>query len=234
MGYSYDSRIRFSELGEDRRLSVNSIVDYFQDCAIFHSEKVEQGLETLEKRNKAWVLSSWQIVVSQRPGIGTEVNIGTSTYDFKGFYGYRNFLMETKEKELVAMSNSIWVYMDLETKAPARIVPEEILVYGQDPRLDMEYAPRKIVIPGESVAMDAFMVQRYHLDVYHHVNNGQYVRMASAYIPGDFEIHQMRAEYKNQAILGSVIVPMVHEKDGVYTVTLADQQGQPYAVVEFR
>ena len=44
----------------------------------------------------------------------------------------------------------------------------------------------------------------------------------------------MRAEYKNQAVLGSVIVPKVHEQNGVYTVVLGSPSGETFAVVELK
>ena len=44
----------------------------------------------------------------------------------------------------------------------------------------------------------------------------------------------MRAEYKNQAVLDSVIVPKVHEQEGVYTVVLDSPAGETFAVVELR
>lgn len=234
MSYSFSSRVRFSEIGEDRKLTVGSMINYFQDCSNFHSTKVDLGLEILEKRKKAWVLSAWQVDISSRPGMGEEIIISTWPYDFKGFYGYRNFVIQTKTGIPIAHANSIWVYLDIETGMPARIIEEEVVGYQIEPRLNMEYAPRKISIPGTGVAQASFTVRRHDLDLYHHVNNGKYIQMAGEYLPPRFEIKQLRAEYKNQAILGSVIKPFVTEEQGIYTVVLADEEGSAYAVVEFR
>jgi len=234
MSYSFNSRIRFSEIGEDRQLTVNSIINYFQDCSNFHSEMLDLGIETLEKRQRAWMLSAWQININRRPVMGEEVTISTWPYDFKGFYGYRNFVLQTKSGEMIAYANSIWVYLNSVSGSPVRINPQEVEGYGIEEKLDMEYAPRKIVIPQESSKKESFTVMRHHLDVYHHVNNGQYIQMAIEYIPADFQIRQLRAEYKNQAVLGSRIMPLVSCKEGIYTVILADEEKQPYAVIEFQ
>jgi len=234
MSYSFDSRIRFSELGEDRKLTINSIINYFQDCSNFHSQMLDLGIETLEKRQRAWMLSAWQINIKRRPVMGEEVTISTWPYDFKGFYGYRNFVLQTKVGEIIAYANSIWVYLNSVTGSPVRIDPQDVDRYGMEEKLNMEYAPRKIVIPQESTKKESFTVMRHHLDVYHHVNNGQYIQMAIEYIPADFEIHQLRVEYKNQAVLGSVITPLVSCKEGIYTVTLANEENLPYAVVAFQ
>ena len=80
---------------------------------------------------------------------------------------------------------------------------------------------------------EAFAVQKHHLDTNHHVNNCQYVQMAMDYLPADFRIHQMRAEYKQQARLHDVICPARAVEDTKTTILLNDQKSEPYAIVEF-
>ena len=57
--------------------------------------------------------------------------------------------------------------------------------------------------------------------------------MAMDYLPEDFCIHQMRAEYKQQARLNDVICPARATEDNKTTILLNDQKNEPYAVVEF-
>ena len=54
------------------------------------------------------------------------------------------------------------------------------------------------------------------------------------YLPENFKIHQMRAEYKQQARLNDVICPARAVDENKTTVLLNDQKGEPYAVVEFK
>ena len=92
----------------------------------------------------------------------------------------------------------------------------------------------KIVLPEDYEQQDSFAVQKHHLDTNHHVNNCQYVQMAMDYLPENFKIHQMRAEYKQQARLNDVICPARAVDENKTTVLLNDQKGEPYAVVEFK
>ena len=39
MSYSFESRVRFSEIGEDGCLTLPGVLDYFQDCCTFESEQ---------------------------------------------------------------------------------------------------------------------------------------------------------------------------------------------------
>ena len=217
--YKFSSRIRYSEVDSKGILSLESLLDYFQDCSTFHSEDVGVGLGYLKERHLAWVLSAWQIVVDRYPRLCEEVRIGTAPYGFKGFFGYRNFLMETEEGERLACANTLWI----------------------EDRLPMDYAPRKIALPAEGgTEKEPLEVGRRHLDTNNHVNNGQYIRMAREHLPTEYMgerldlfLRQMRAEYKRQAYLGDKIYPVVYENGEIAAVSLNNREGQPYCIVEF-
>ena len=82
--YSFESRIRYSETDSDGRLTLLSLMDYFQDCSTFQSEDLGVGLSFLRERKVVWVLSSWQIAIERLPEMGERVSVGTFPYDFKG------------------------------------------------------------------------------------------------------------------------------------------------------
>ena len=64
--YTFDSRIRYSEIDRSGRLSIPAVVDYFQDCSAFQSEELGVGVEYLANKKRAWILNSWQIVLERR------------------------------------------------------------------------------------------------------------------------------------------------------------------------
>ena len=88
-------------------------------------------------------------------------------------------------------------------------------------------------MPQDCTALESFPVGRHHLDTNDHVNNGQYIAMAEEYLPEDFEASLLRVEYRAQAKLHDVIVPMVHRGENEFTVGLCDEAGKPYAVVAY-
>lgn len=141
--YQFNSRIRYSEVDSSGSLSMESLLDYFQDCSTFHSEDLGVGVEYLTKRHLAWVMSSWQIVADRYPRLGERVVIGTAPYELKGFFGYRNFLMETEEGERLACANTLWTLMDMENMRPAKPTAKMLEAYVMEEKLPMDYAPRK-------------------------------------------------------------------------------------------
>ena len=49
MKYSFTSRIRYSEIGEDGNLTLPGLINYFQDCSTFQSEAIGEGVAELKK-----------------------------------------------------------------------------------------------------------------------------------------------------------------------------------------
>lgn len=230
--YKFESRIRYSETDSEGKLTMASLINYMQDCSIFHSEDVGLGLEYLADRHLVWVLSAWQIVVERYPRLGEKVVTGTQPYDMKGFIGYRNFAIWDEKGEYVAKANSVWSLLDTRTYRPVAISEEMVQGYTLGERLDMEYAPRKIAVPPGGCIMEPLVVKRNHLDTNHHVNNQQFIDMAIDYLPKGFCIRQVRAEYKKQAFLDDVLVPRVADQGDRVFVALEDAQGAAYVTVE--
>lgn len=231
--YAFDSRIRYSETDSEGELTLNALLNYFQDCSTFHSEDVGLGIGYMKEIGQAWVLSSWQIVVDRYPKLGEKVKIVTLPYELKGFLGYRNFAMLDEEENYLAKANSLWSLLDMTTGKPVAVNEAMHKGYGIDEKLDMDYAPRKITVPEGGQMLEPIVVKKHHLDTNHHVNNGQYVSIAMEYLPDGFLIHQMRAEYKKQAFLDDVLYPCVVSVESGYVVSLRDEEGRPYVSVEF-
>ena len=57
--------------------------------------------------------------------------------------------------------------------------------------------------------------------------------LAETYLPEKFEVGRVRAEYRNAAVLGDVLYPMVYKQNGCVTVALNDVSAKPYAVIQF-
>ncbi len=235
--YQFSSHVRYSEVDSERNLTIPALLDYLQDCCTFQSEQLGVGVDYLMKQQTAWVLSSWEIRIYRRPRMGEQIFVGTWPYDFKGFYGYRNFTITGKDGEVLADANSVWVYMDLKTMRPAKIGDGMREAYLPDlgEQLGGEWSERKIRWDKTIVSekKEPVRVARFFIDTNHHMNNGKYILVAEEYLPEGFEIGGLRAEYKKAAVSGDTIYPEVITEEKSVTVTLTNEGGVPYAVVQF-
>lgn len=230
--YTFESRVRYSEVDHTELITLPAIINYFQDCSTFQSEDLGVGIDYLKEKQQGWILSYWQIIVNRYPGMGERIDISTWATGFEGLYGTRNFRMRDEKKETVAYANSIWVFMDMKKGRPVKPDADDIAKYGLDEPLEMEYASRKITLPKETEELAAFPVRKYHIDTNEHVNNCQYVQMALEVLTEEIRVRQARVEYKKSAVYGDEIFPKVAREEGRTVVELCDIKGKPYAVVE--
>ena len=103
-----------------------------------------------------------------------------------------------------------------------------------DEAIQYEWADRKIRIEGTPVEKEPVLVQRFHIDTNHHMNNGKYILVAEEYLPENFKTESIRVEYKKAAVIGNMLYPEVYEQQNGVTIVLADEQKVPYAIMQFR
>lgn len=232
--YEFSGRVRYSEIDHRGTMTLPALINYFQDCSTFHSESIGLGMERLKLKQKAWVLSYWQIIIDRYPKLYEKIITGTFATEFKGLFGNRNFYMKDEEGGRIACANSIWVFMDLEKGRPCRPAEEDIAPYGVNEPLDMPYEDRKISVPEVFEDREPFPVRKYHIDTNEHVNNCQYVQMALEMLSGDISVRQVRVDYKKSAVLGDIIYPGVAQDQGRIVTELRDENKRPYAVIEMK
>ena len=232
--YTFDSRIRYSETDETGALSLLGVINYLQDCSTFQSEDIGLGVEYLEEKKRAWLLSSWRIVIDRYPVLGERIKIGTWATSSKGIYGYRDFVIMDQDGNYLVRAESIWFFCDTEKMVPVRVMPEDVAAYGNEEALDLGKAPRKILIPEKYEEGIPVTIATHHLDTNHHVNNAQYVDIARELVPSGTEIGEIRAEYRKAAVLGDEIVVKRAREGMSHLVSLCNANGDVFANIELK
>lgn len=234
--YTYEINVGYSVVDAALHMTVPAILDCFQDAAIFEAENGSITVDYLYGRNIAWLLSSWQIVIDRRPALNEKIRITTFPYDFKGFLGYRNFMVTDAKGNRIISASSIWTLIDTVKRRPVKPPQEMIDGYELAEKLDMDYAPRKIALLDEAcstVTQKEFQVRRYQIDSNLHMNNVQYVRLAMEMLPEDAEIRELRAEYRKPAVYGDRLMAVARKAGQRHQAALEDGNGDIYALVEF-
>ncbi len=232
MAYEWKDRVRFSDTDGERKLSMQAILNYFQDIATFHAEDLGVGIAYLDPQHMAWFLASWQITVFRYPDYFESVIVGTFPYRFRGSLGYRNFYLKTEAGELLAVADSIWTLVNVAEGKMA--LPTELMLgrYQVEEKLDMNYKGRRIAVPEDMQELPAFPIRRDHLDSNGHVNNGQFVRIAMEQLPIEVKPAELRAEYKHQIRLGQMVTPQFSVNGERAVVTLSTEEDGLCTVVE--
>ena len=261
MGYSFSSRIRYTEADLNHRLSIFAMINYLQDCSLFQSEDVGCGMDFLDPRHRAWFLSAWNIVIDEMPRYLEHIVISTWAYAFRGPYGFRNFTIRGEDGRGFIRADSLWFLFDTEKKIPARVEEAYAAPYESqmEKKLEMPKTERKIFIPEGSRAdllqAPTLAVAPHHLDTNLHMNNAQYVEAARDAASEVFQkkfggeapekkygsLYRIEAQYKKAAVLGDQMCPFVlfeNVGDGAGAdalprcyVDLRDPSGESYATI---
>ncbi len=251
--YEFSSRVRYSEIGSDRKMTITALITRLQDCCVFQLDSVGRGPEIWQREKRGWIIVSWQVKLFELPEFGSLVTARTIPYRFHGFEGDRNFEVFAspcggeragtgpgaareggEEPVLCAVANSRWVFYDMERQIPIRVPEEEKANIPLDPPLDMECSPRRIRLPEtEPVLLEPVRVTETFIDTNYHVNNLRYIEMACACLPEDFRWKELRVEYLRQCRLGETICPRVYRTDDAVYAALCSQDGAACAVVMF-
>lgn len=243
--YSFDSKVRYSECDEHGRLSLLSLINYLQDCSTFNSERINRGVGYMASRNQAWLIAAWQIEIERLPHFFDDIRVSTWCHTMGRTLASRNFVISDADGNQLVRADSLWFVFDFAKGRPVRITEDQHIYLTDEPPLDMPETKRRLPVEGPSVEAPPVVVSEMHLDTNRHVNNAQYIGMATnalaAIASPDApdrvdDIERICVQYKNQALLGDTIVPHVHGDDRVCTVDLANPDGESFAVVrlEFR
>lgn len=231
--FAMEGRVRFSECDMEQRLTIAALVNYFQDCC--NVQAIEDGISTnyLTAMGKAWILNSWQIVIDRLPQAYEDITVYTWPYEFKGFYGMRNFKLTDSMGNVCAYADSTWTLVDIGTGRPSKITEEFRSQYHMEEPYPMEHYGRKIMVEQEGLVAGGFEVQPHHLDVNHHMNNAQYILAAADYLPQDFVTGQLRVEYRRQTLLSEKLqISKTTDQESV-TMVMKDEEGVIHAILKF-
>ena len=238
--YTFESRIRYSECDGQGRLTLPGLINYLQDCTTFHSEDIERGVGYMRPRGIAWLLAAWQIEIARLPVFCERIRVRTWCYDMTRTLAKRNFVIEDASGEVLVRADSLWFVFDFAAGRPIRIGEDQHIYLSDEEPLDMPPTSRRLPVEGDFTVASQVVVNELHLDSNHHVNNAQYLGMATnalaqvlgvevaAHTSG---IARICVQYKRQARLGDIIVPRVHIGTQACTVNLTDPDGESFAIV---
>lgn len=233
--YTHQTRVSASQIGKDGYQTLTSLINTMQDCSQFGLDEEQMMADYFKQHNLTLMLASRQVDIKRYPIYGEVIETSTGIYDCKPAMGLRNTHIKDSDGNTIAQSWSVGAIVSLETGKLARIPKEVLSSLTIDPKLEMEYLGRRIDVPeGEPCRKEAMPTQPSDIDFNQHVNNVQFIRMATEHLPDGFKPSRMRVEYKHQAKLGDTIHPLVYGEDGQrHCIELISDESRRFAVLEF-
>jgi acyl-ACP thioesterase len=151
----------------------------------------------------------------------------------KPMFGFRNTFIYDSQGKPCYKTWSMGAFVDKAAGKLKRVDDATIQSMTLDPKLDMDYKDRRIILPKDGgEVLEPIKVLRADIDYNKHMNNANYVRMAMELLPEDFVVTGLRVEYRVAAKLGDMLVPTIYRHDNAIIISLSIGE-EVSAIIEF-
>ncbi|GFP84703.1 palmitoyl-acyl carrier protein thioesterase chloroplastic [Phtheirospermum japonicum] len=245
--------IRSHEVGPDKTMTLESILNLLQETALNHvwlSGLMRQYGTTLGmiQNNLIWVVSKMQVQIDHYPIWGEVIEIDTWVGS-SGKHGMRrDWLLRSRATSLVlARGTSTWAMMNKHTRRLSKMpddVRAEISPWFIEKQAIEESSNEieKVDSNNASYVNSDLKAKRSDLDMNHHVNNVKYVKWMLETIPDDFlENHRLSdisLEYRRECGRSDVLQSLCKlQENGIpqtetqkhFHIALNGNQGLPFS-----
>ena len=173
--YELKHRVRYFQVDQDNRIHLSSLFKLLQEAAINHATLGNIGTQIMEE-GESWILNRVVMKLNRYPRYDEFLNIQTWATQMKHFKGFREFRIFADE-ELIGKVSTLWLYIDLNAKAIARLPSEAVKAFPTRPDevffedLDRLRLPK----PGSDAVESTITLRYSDIDGNQHVNNAAYI-----------------------------------------------------------
>lgn len=224
--FTYNYKIKYSDIGTDNKITLKSLVDTLQEAAIAHSDYAGYGVNDIPNTHLAWLLLNWKIEIKSYPILNDTITVKTWPRIFDKLYSYRDFEVYDENNNLIAIASSKWFAIDTENKKIRKLTPEITKAYGGTTQKEVFKSTfdEKIKVPEELKLNFNYTIQRRDLDTNKHVNNLHYIDYALETLDEDIFNHttfnNIEIIYKKEIKLKEYINCYYSFEDNKHIVTI--------------
>lgn len=231
MIYCEKVKIPLKDVEKGNVISDRGLLEIFENVATHHSDMLNDGVNEISKKGKAWVIMDWKIKVLDRPKYSDEFNIITwsreNNITDKKISTYRDFEMKDSDGNILVIATTKWILMDITTGRISNIdkelqqlyEPEEKSVFGN---WDIE----KVCEANEYSYETEYVVTREDVDFNNHMHNIYYMNLAYNALPEEVyekrPFNSIRISYKREIKLKDKVKLKYSYVDNKHIVIVKD------------
>ncbi len=165
--------IRSFHVYQDGKLKLPSLLNFLQEAAGEHANKLKFGVHDLNMSNDTWVLSRMRVEINRWPEIGENIMVETWPKGFDRLFAIRDFRVYDSKGEVLVRASSYWLVVDRISKRPKMMtnISKELInpeISAIDQKLD------KIPVAKNIDFIFSKITGSSEIDVNGHVNNVHY------------------------------------------------------------
>lgn len=206
-----DFYIHTYEVDKNGRLLVTAMLNYFQDIMVHNVDSFGASSDYHFEKDLFWVLIDYELEIFELPKGKTYVSCGTSPYSFKRFYGFRIWEMRDPSGKLLATGKGKFLLLNVNTHEI--VTPDTDLVDKFKGVWKTEEAlpfTKNRPIKSEVIYISHDTVKNTYIDIYKHMNNVYYLKLAYNAIPhellDDNFITKIRITFKKECVINDKLL----------------------------
>ena len=218
--YSIETKVYPSACDGNGKMKLYRVMQTMQDCSELWLQSEPCFEHYFQENGMTQLLAYRQLDILRQPSYGEDLKVTTSVYEVNALFGNRNTCIYDAAGKACYVSWGMGAFVNRSTGRLQK-VPQEVLdSVRMDPRIDMPYTERRIILPdGEWKEYGTIDVSRHDIDYNRHVNNAEYLRIALELLPEDFAPRRIRIEYKIAAKRGDCMrTKMLNADNDIYVV----------------
>jgi len=205
--------VRSCDADTEKRLTLMSLCNYFQESAWRHAERCDFGYKSLAEKGLFWVLSRLHIEISSLPVWQQPFTVETWAKGTRGVFALRDFQVEDEQGVVMVRATSGWLILDAERRRPRRLTAFEKTMPFLSERHASTDPLDKIEQPERPDKKGEITVQYCDLDLNRHTNSSRYIEwilngVSEGGYPSE-KIVRFSVNYLAESVYGDRIVLLV-------------------------
>ena len=145
--YTLNYKVTTSCCDSEGKLKLFSALQMMQDCSEMWIDSEPTVRKFFTDNNMTQLLATRQVEVMRVPRFKEDLTVTTSIYEVMPMYGFRNTFIRDAQGQPCYRTWSMGAFVDLGTGKLARIADDAIASLTLEPKLEMNYRGRRIILP---------------------------------------------------------------------------------------
>lgn len=188
MPFSTQQTVRSMECDATDHLTIKALARYFQDIAEAQASSLDNGYDALIQQGKAWVICRMYLQIIQMPKLLDSVMLNTWPRKNTGLFAVRDYELCNDGGHVIVSGTAYWAVINFQTRRVERFHDGMMERYMLESRQASDKDTLdKLRHPGfaDSDIVAKIVAEPSFIDHTHHVNNAEYLRIISDYLPFD-------------------------------------------------
>jgi len=217
--FEKEIELRYFEMNKFGEASPTTILTLLEETAADHCYSIGHSLYDLEEKNIGWVLISGIIQMDRYPTYKEKIKIRTWLSSYTAIKGIRENIIYDAKGRIIGRAKGVWIFFDIQRRRPIQILEDIKEKWSQYEELSTNHDISKKIETSDSLQLiKEFIINRYDVDSYQHVNNIRYLQWLIESIPEEiidnYFLHSLDGRFLAEAKYGDTIISFT-EKDKI-------------------